>query len=69
MAAQEFGIDIVGEDNKTIVHHKVAAKVMCIFSEQDAQEAMRLEAQHSYGALAGPGPSGGLGLTSVEFTF
>ncbi|KAF9074708.1 hypothetical protein BDP27DRAFT_1316695 [Rhodocollybia butyracea] len=41
----EFGIDIVGEDNKTIVHHKVAARVVCIFSEQDAQVAARAE-QH-----------------------
>ncbi|THV04547.1 hypothetical protein K435DRAFT_714483, partial [Dendrothele bispora CBS 962.96] len=41
----EFGIDIVGEDNKTIVHHKVAARVVCIFSEQDAQMAARAE-QH-----------------------
>ncbi|KAI0324737.1 hypothetical protein GY45DRAFT_1230501, partial [Cubamyces sp. BRFM 1775] len=28
----EFGIDIVGEDNKTIVHHKVAARVVCVSS-------------------------------------
>ncbi|KAF5342727.1 hypothetical protein D9757_014481 [Collybiopsis confluens] len=41
----EFGIDIVGEDNKTIVHHKVAARVVCIFSDQDAQMAARAE-QH-----------------------
>ncbi|KAF5352156.1 hypothetical protein D9758_009262 [Tetrapyrgos nigripes] len=32
----ELGIDIVGGDNKTIVYHKVAARVVCIFSEQDA---------------------------------
>ncbi|KAF8960960.1 hypothetical protein BDZ97DRAFT_2034132 [Flammula alnicola] len=41
----EFGIDIVGEDNKTIIHHKVAARVICVFSEQDAQVAARAE-QH-----------------------
>ncbi|PPR06464.1 hypothetical protein CVT24_002606 [Panaeolus cyanescens] len=41
----EFGIDIVGEDNKTIIHHKVAARVVCVFSEQDAQVAARAE-QH-----------------------
>ncbi|KAF8816302.1 hypothetical protein BYT27DRAFT_7184144 [Phlegmacium glaucopus] len=40
----EFGIDIVGEDNKTIIHHKVAARVVCVFSEQDAQVAARAEA-------------------------
>ncbi|KAG8872988.1 hypothetical protein FRB97_007135 [Tulasnella sp. 331] len=33
----EFGIDIVGEDNKTIIHHKVAAKVFCIFTPDDLQ--------------------------------
>ncbi|KAF9524321.1 hypothetical protein CPB83DRAFT_861384 [Crepidotus variabilis] len=41
----EFGIDIVGEDNKTIIHHKVAARVVCVFNEQDAQVAARAE-QH-----------------------
>ncbi|KAF9530308.1 hypothetical protein CPB83DRAFT_851363 [Crepidotus variabilis] len=41
----EFGIDIVGDDNKSVVHHKVAARVVCIFSEQDAQVAARAE-QH-----------------------
>ncbi|KAL1726365.1 hypothetical protein EV714DRAFT_254983 [Schizophyllum commune] len=39
----EFGIDIVGEDNKTIIHHKVSARVVCIFSEHDAQVALRAE--------------------------
>ncbi|KAJ3713787.1 SMAD/FHA domain-containing protein [Lentinula raphanica] len=39
----EFGIDIVGEDNTTVVRHKVAARVMCILSEQDAQMAARTE--------------------------
>ncbi|GBE87730.1 predicted protein [Sparassis crispa] len=57
----EFGIDIVGEDNKTIIHHKVAARVVCVFSEQDAQAAARAEAQQNppaYGSLANQGPSG-----------
>ncbi|KAI6021229.1 hypothetical protein EDC04DRAFT_2901297 [Pisolithus marmoratus] len=39
----EFGIDIIGEDNKTTIHHKVAARVMCVFTEEDAQLAARLE--------------------------
>ncbi|KIM79867.1 hypothetical protein PILCRDRAFT_823052 [Piloderma croceum F 1598] len=43
----EFGIDIVGEDNKTIIHHKVAARVVCVFSEQDAHVAARAE-QHQH---------------------
>lgn len=34
-AIQEFGIDIVGEDNKTIIHHKVAAKVVVVLSPED----------------------------------
>ncbi|PFH47881.1 hypothetical protein AMATHDRAFT_114022, partial [Amanita thiersii Skay4041] len=41
----EFGIDIVGEDNKTIIHHKVAARVVCVFNEHDVQVAARAE-QH-----------------------
>ena len=42
---QEFGIDIVGEDNKTIIHHKVAARVLCVFNEQDTQAAVHAEQQ------------------------
>ncbi|VDB85065.1 unnamed protein product [Peniophora sp. CBMAI 1063] len=41
----EFGIDIVGEDNKTVVHHKVAARVVCVFTPEDAAAAARAE-QH-----------------------
>ncbi|KAE9401399.1 hypothetical protein BT96DRAFT_817989, partial [Gymnopus androsaceus JB14] len=32
----QFGIDIVAEDEKTIVHHKVVARIVCIFSKEDA---------------------------------
>ncbi|GHJ87254.1 hypothetical protein NliqN6_3656 [Naganishia liquefaciens] len=32
----EFGIDIISEDNKTIVHHKVSAKAYCVFDVDDA---------------------------------
>lgn len=39
----EFGIDIIGEDNKTTIHHKVAARVMCVFTEEDVQTAARFE--------------------------
>ncbi|KAH7909272.1 hypothetical protein BJ138DRAFT_1155658 [Hygrophoropsis aurantiaca] len=39
----EFGIDIIGEDNKTTIHHKVAARVMCVFTEEDVQIAARVE--------------------------
>ncbi|KAF7290536.1 Glycosyltransferase family 69 protein [Mycena indigotica] len=41
----EFGIDIVGEDNKTIIHHKVAARVACILTDQQAAIAGRAEQQ------------------------
>ncbi|TCD64024.1 hypothetical protein EIP91_004658 [Steccherinum ochraceum] len=67
----EFGIDIVGEDNRTIVHHKVAARVLCIFNEQDAQAAARMEAQHQQNppmySLAGQGQ--GVGRNANAFNF
>ncbi|KAI0031846.1 hypothetical protein K488DRAFT_51159 [Vararia minispora EC-137] len=58
----EFGIDIVGEDNKTIVHHKVAARVVCVFTQEDAQAAARAEQhQNPLGTspLGQPGSSSG----------
>ncbi|KAF5378090.1 hypothetical protein D9615_007607 [Tricholomella constricta] len=76
----EFGIDIVGEDNKTIIHHKVAARVVCVFTEQDAQVAARAE-QHQqhlqqYQAAgqgssmhAQPGPSNGNPNGAGSFNF
>ncbi|PPQ88765.1 hypothetical protein CVT25_008621 [Psilocybe cyanescens] len=39
----ESSSDIVGEDNNTIILHKVAARIMCVFTEQDAQVAARVE--------------------------
>ncbi|KIJ11103.1 hypothetical protein PAXINDRAFT_138122 [Paxillus involutus ATCC 200175] len=39
----EFGIDIIGEDNKTTIHHKVAARVLCVFTEDEVQVAARVE--------------------------
>lgn len=38
---QEFGIDIVSDDNRTIVHHKVAARVYCVFKPEDATASAR----------------------------
>ena len=35
------------EDNKTIIHHKVAARVTCILSAEDAIVASRDPAQYS----------------------
>ncbi|KAI0341540.1 hypothetical protein BDW22DRAFT_1346327 [Trametopsis cervina] len=66
----EFGIDIVGEDNKTIIHHKVAARVVCVFTEQEAQAAARAEAQQNpptYGALNGQGPTVGGAQNAFSF--
>ncbi|KAH8926880.1 hypothetical protein BT69DRAFT_1207803, partial [Atractiella rhizophila] len=37
----EFGIDIVSEDNKTIVHHKVSAKVFLVLNAEDAIASSR----------------------------
>ncbi|KAF8174689.1 SMAD/FHA domain-containing protein [Mycena galopus ATCC 62051] len=31
----EFGVDVVGEDNKTVMHHKVVARVACVFPDKD----------------------------------
>ncbi|KAF7361238.1 FHA domain-containing protein [Mycena sanguinolenta] len=43
----EFGIDLVGEDKLSIIYHKVAARVSCIFNEQQA----RAEQQQIQGPL------------------
>jgi hypothetical protein len=40
-ASQEFGIDIVGDDNKTVVHHKVSSKAFCIFNQGDVEQSLR----------------------------
>jgi hypothetical protein len=60
----EFGIDIVGEDNKTIIHHKVAARVVCVFSEQDAHVAARAE-QHQH-QLQQQSSSGNINLNGAN---
>ncbi|KAG9311491.1 hypothetical protein JVU11DRAFT_7687 [Chiua virens] len=52
----EFGIDIIGEDNKTTIHHKVAARVLCVFTEEDAQDAARVERMQNPPSISG-GPS------------
>jgi hypothetical protein len=33
---QEFGIDIVSEDNRTVVHYKVSCKAYCVWNVDDA---------------------------------
>ncbi|KAJ9100510.1 hypothetical protein QFC21_003550 [Naganishia friedmannii] len=42
----EFGIDIISEDNKTIVHHKVSAKAYCVFNVDDAGLSVRELSQY-----------------------
>ncbi|KAG2133010.1 hypothetical protein DEU56DRAFT_811736, partial [Suillus clintonianus] len=42
--SRELCIDIIGEDNKTTIHHKVAARVMCVFTDEDAHLAAHVEA-------------------------
>jgi hypothetical protein len=73
---KEFGIDIVGEDNKTVIHHKVAARVVCVFSEQDAQIAARAEQHQASSSLAmashaGPSssPSSASASSASSFNF
>jgi hypothetical protein len=65
----EFGIDIIGEDNKTTIHHKVAARVMCVFTDEDAQVATRLEQMQINTSVSGaPSPQSGSGAGS-QFSF
>jgi len=42
---QEFSIEIIGEDNKTIIHRKVVACVFCVLNKQDAQATAHAEQQ------------------------
>ncbi|KAH6873542.1 SMAD/FHA domain-containing protein [Coprinopsis sp. MPI-PUGE-AT-0042] len=42
----EIGVDVADHaDSDTILHHKVTARVVCIFTEQDAQVAAQAETQ------------------------
>lgn len=38
---KEFGIDIVSDDSKTIVHHKVSARVFLVMNENDLSVSQR----------------------------
>ncbi|KAI0254610.1 hypothetical protein BJV78DRAFT_1338898 [Lactifluus subvellereus] len=66
----EFGIDIVGEDNKTIVHHKVAARVVCVLTEQEAQFAARAESHQNPPTLStlSSQPGSTNGTSAFNFT-
>lgn len=41
LMSQEFGIDIISEDNRTIIHHKVSARAYCVFGPDDASLSAR----------------------------
>ncbi|KAJ1022324.1 hypothetical protein NDA13_005235 [Ustilago tritici] len=74
----EFGIDIVGDDNKTIIHHKVACRVYLVLTAEDA-----LSLRHDFASLyrggmhggplgsngVGPGAEGGLRKSKAGFSF
>ncbi|EIW77464.1 hypothetical protein CONPUDRAFT_139331 [Coniophora puteana RWD-64-598 SS2] len=53
----EFGIDIIGEDNKTVLHHKVAARIVCVLTEEDVQIAARVEQMHASSSNSNTSPS------------
>lgn len=53
----EFGIDIVGDDNKTIIHHKVACRVYLVLTADDAVN-MRNDFANMYRAGGGNGAGG-----------
>lgn len=65
----EFGIDIVGDDNKTIIHHKVACRVYLVITAEDAlgirNDFASLYRGGGHGGMlstagVGPGAEGGL---------
>ncbi|EIW77459.1 hypothetical protein CONPUDRAFT_39647, partial [Coniophora puteana RWD-64-598 SS2] len=43
----DFGVDIVDVDGATVLYRKVAARVVCVLSEQDLQVASLAEGMHS----------------------
>lgn len=57
----EFGIDIVGEDNKSIIHHKVSCRVFLVLTAEEALGLRNDFAALYRGGIAG----GGLGHQSV----
>lgn len=44
---QEFGIEIIGEENKTVLHHMFAACIICVLTEEDVKTAVRVEHVHA----------------------
>jgi hypothetical protein len=65
----EFGIDIIGEDNKTTIHHKVAARVLCVFTEEDVQDAARVERMQNPPTVPGGPSQPSISGASSQFSF
>ncbi|PWZ00025.1 hypothetical protein BCV70DRAFT_161393 [Testicularia cyperi] len=74
----EFGIDIVGDDNKTIIHHKVACRVYLVLTAEDALGLRNDFASLYRGGMhggplgssgVGPGAEGGLRRSKAGFSF
>ncbi|KAN0062776.1 hypothetical protein ACQY0O_004971 [Thecaphora frezii] len=74
----EFGIDIVGDDSKTIIHHKVACRVYLVITAEDALGLRNDFASLYRGGVhggplgnngVGPGAEGGLRRGKGAFSF
>ncbi|EPQ26731.1 uncharacterized protein PFL1_05710 [Pseudozyma flocculosa PF-1] len=74
----EFGIDIVGDDSKTIIHHKVACRVYLVITAEDALGLRNDFASLYRGGVhggplgnngVGPGAEGGLRRGKAGFSF
>jgi len=59
----EIGYDVVGEDNMTVIHHKVAARIVCVFTSEDATNAPHhSQEQHQSASPAVPAPTASSGV-------
>ena len=74
----EFGIDIIGDDSKTIIHHKVACRVYLVITAEDALGLRNDFASLYRGGVhggplgsngVGPGAEGGLRRGKAGFSF
>lgn len=64
----EFGIDIASEDNKTILHHKVSAKVALAVTPEDAERiAKSPAASNSFAAVRRMSRAPGMSSSGISF--
>ncbi|KAG1832598.1 hypothetical protein F4604DRAFT_1945941 [Suillus subluteus] len=54
---QEFGIDIIGEDNKTTIHHKVAAHVEAIPTSASLPPNIQANSRRAWLGVSAPKPT------------